>query len=172
MINRIRNPKSEMRNNIYVLLNNIRSLHNVGSIFRTSEGAGVKKIFICGQTGYPPREEISKTALGAEEYVPWQYYIDPIDCIKKLKKQGVQIVALEQTNKSVDYRKFSAKGGSTRGGKPKYPLCLIVGHEIEGVQDKILDLCDSVIEIPMKGKKQSLNVSVAFGIAVYTLANK
>jgi len=149
-----------MKKDIYVLLNNIRSLHNVGSIFRTSDGAGVKKIFLCGQTGYPPREEISKTALGAEDCVPWEYYIDPLDCIKMLKKKGIRIVALEQTKKSVDYRKL----------KPKYPLCLIVGHEIDGVSDKILKLCDSIIEIPMKGKKQSLNVSVAFGIAVYELA--
>ena len=148
-----------MKKAIYILLNNIRSLHNVGSIFRTSDGAGVKKIFLCGQTGYPPREEISKTALGAEECVPWEYYIDPIDCVKKLKKMGVRITALEQEMNSVDYRKF----------KPKYPVCLVVGHEIDGVSDKILKLCDDVIEIPMKGKKQSLNVSVAFGIAVYEL---
>ena len=148
-----------MNKEIYVLLNNIRSLHNVGSVFRTSDGAGVKKIFLTGQTGYPPREEISKTALGAEETVPWAYYIDPIDCIKELRRKGIKIVALEQTGRSMDYRKF----------RPKYPLCLVVGHEIEGVQKKILSLCDSVIEIPMGGKKQSLNVSVAFGIAVYGL---
>ena len=148
-----------MKKGIYVLLNNIRSLHNVGSIFRTSDGARVKKIFLCGQTGYPPREEITKTALGAEECVPWEYYIDPIDCIKKLKKRGIRIVALEQTKKSIDCTKF----------KPKYPLCMVVGHEIDGVQDKILSLCDAVIEIPMYGKKRSLNVSVAFGIAVYEL---
>lgn len=150
-----------MKKEVYVLLNNIRSLHNVGSIFRTSDGAGVKKIFLTGQTGYPPREEISKTALGAEECVPWEYYIDPLDCIKKLKKDGVNIVALEQTEKSVDYLKF----------KPEYPLCLVVGHEIEGVQKKILSLCDSCIEIPMRGKKQSLNVSVAFGIVAYGLTS-
>ena len=148
-----------MKNPVYVLLNNIRSLHNVGSIFRTSDGAGVKKIFLCGQTGYPPREEITKTAIGAEEILPWEYYIDPLDCVKKLKKKGVQIVALEQTRKSIDYKKF----------KPKYPVCLVVGHEIEGVEEGILKLCDAFIEIPMKGEKQSLNVSVAFGVAVYEL---
>jgi tRNA G18 (ribose-2'-O)-methylase SpoU len=150
-----------MKQEIYIILNNIRSLHNVGSIFRTSDGAGVKKLYLCGQTGYPPREEITKTALGAEEVVPWEYYIDPIDCIKKLKKKGIQIVALEQTEKSADYKKF----------KPKYPLCLVIGHEIDGVEEEILKLCDSTIEIPMKGKKQSLNVSVAFGIAIYQLFN-
>ncbi len=156
----MRNQKSEIRNDVYILLNNIRSLHNVGSIFRTSDGAGVKKLFLCGQTGYPPREEIAKTALGAEEIVPWEYYIDPIDCIKKLKKEGIQIVALEQTSKSIDYKKL----------KPKYPICLVVGHEIDGVSKEILELCDEAIEIPMHGEKQSLNVSVAFGIAIYELA--
>lgn len=150
-----------MKKDIYVLLNNIRSLHNVGSIFRTSDGAGVKKIFLCGQTGYPPREEISKTAIGAEEIVPWEYWINAKECIQKLlkSKKSVQIIALEQNKKSIDYQKF----------KPKYPICLVVGHEIEGVEKGILDMCDAVIEIPMRGKKKSLNVSVAFGVAVYSL---
>ncbi|MBN2096192.1 RNA methyltransferase [Candidatus Peregrinibacteria bacterium] len=157
-----------MRKDVYVLLNNIRSLHNVGSIFRTADGAGVKKIFLCGQTGYPPREEITKTAIGAEETVPWEYWIDAKECIKKLchsdqgggmNKKSIQLVALEQTKKSIDYRKF----------KSKYPICLVLGHEIDGVEHGILDLCDEAIEIPMHGKKQSLNVSVAFGIAVYSL---
>ncbi len=155
-------PQSEIMNKeIYVLLNNIRSLHNVGSIFRTADGAGVKKIFLCGQTGYPPREEITKIAIGAEETVPWEYWIDAKDCIKKLlkNKKSVQLVALEQTENSQDYKKF----------KPKYPLCLVLGHEIDGVEQGILDLCDTAIEIPMYGKKQSLNVSVAFGIAIYSL---
>lgn len=150
-----------MNKEIYVLLNNIRSLHNVGSIFRTADGAGVKKLFLCGQTGYPPREDITKTAIGAEEAVPWEYWIDAKDCIKKLlkNKKSVQLVALEQTENSQDYKKF----------KPKYPICLVLGHEIDGVEQGILDLCDTAIEIPMHGKKQSLNVSVAFGIAVYSL---
>lgn len=148
-----------MNKKIYVLLNSVRSLHNVGSIFRTSDGAGVKKIFLCGQTGYPPREEITKTAIGAEEVVPWEYWIDAKECMAMLNKKSVQLVALEQTKKSIDYRKF----------KPKHPICLVVGHEIDGVEQGILDLCDSAIEIPMHGEKQSLNVSVAFGVVVYSL---
>ena len=150
-----------MTKEVYILLNNIRSLHNVGSIFRTSDGAGVKKIYLCGQTGYPPRPDITKTAIGAEEVVPWEYWIDAKECIQNLlkSKKSVQLVALEQTKKSVDYKKF----------KPKYPICLVVGHEIDGVEQGILDLCDAAIEIPMKGEKQSLNVSVAFGVAVYEL---
>ena len=150
-----------MKKSVYVLLNNIRSLHNVGSIFRTADGAGVKKLFLCGQTGYPPREEISKTALGAEEVVPWEYHIDPIDCIKKLKNRGIQMVALEQTKKSIDYSKF----------KPKHPICLVLGHEIDGISEEILELCDAAIEIPMNGEKKSLNVSVAFGVAIYSLCS-
>ncbi|MCK5616249.1 RNA methyltransferase [Candidatus Pacearchaeota archaeon] len=150
-----------MNKEIYVLLNNIRSLHNVGSIFRTSDGAGVHKVFLCGQTGYPPREEITKTAIGAEESVDWEYWMDPIECIQKLKKEGVRIVALEQTKKSVDYREV----------KLDHPICLVVGNEIDGVSKEILKLCDSAIEIPMHGKKQSLNVSVAFGVTIYQLFN-
>ncbi|MBU1017544.1 RNA methyltransferase [Patescibacteria group bacterium] len=148
-----------MKKEIYVLLSNIRSLHNVGSIFRTSDGARVKKLFLCGQTGYPPREDITKTAIGAEEVVPWEYWIDAKECMAMLNKKSVQLVALEQTKKSIDYRKF----------KPEYPICLVLGHEIDGVEQGILDLCDAAIEIPMHGKKQSLNVSVAFGIAIYEL---
>lgn len=144
---------------IYVLLNNIRSLHNVGSIFRTSDGAGVTKLFLCGQTGFPPRTEITKTAIGAEETVNWEYNIDPIECITKLKEKGIAMVALEQTETSQDFHNF----------KPDGPVCLVVGNEIDGVNHEILDLCDSAIEIPMHGKKQSLNVSVAFGIAIYEL---
>ena len=95
--------------------------------------------------------------------MPWEYWIDAKDCIQKLlkNKKSVQLVALEQTKKSIDYRKL----------KPKYPICLVVGHEIDGVEKGILDLCDAAIEIPMHGKKQSLNVSVAFGVVVYGLGN-
>ncbi len=149
-----------MKKELYVLLDNIRSLHNVGSIFRTCDGAGVKKVFLCGQTGYPPREEIHKTAIGAEKTVEWAYYIDALDCIAELKKRGIELVALEQSKGSVDYKKY----------KPNGPVCLVVGHEIEGVSDEILKACDKAIEIPMHGQKQSLNVSVAFGIAIYDLS--
>lgn len=149
-----------MKKDVYVLLNNIRSLHNVGAIFRTSDGAGVKKIFLCGQTGFPPRPDITKTAIGAEEVVPWEYYIEARDCITRLKKDGVRLVALEQTEKSTDYRKLKAEG----------PICLVLGNEIDGVEHTIIRECDAAIEIPMQGEKQSLNVSVAFGIAIYQLA--
>ncbi len=144
---------------ISVLLNNIRSMHNVGSIFRTSDGAGINHVYLCGYTPYPPRKEISKTALNAEENVAWSYHADAIDLIKKLKKEGTEIVALELTEESVDYREF----------KPSKNTCLILGHETEGVDAETLSLVDKVIKLPMRGKKESLNVSVAYGVAVYEL---
>ena len=142
-----------------VLLNNIRSMHNVGSIFRTSDGAGIDHIYLCGYTPYPPRKEISKTALHADETMSWSYYLNSIELIKKLKKEGVEIVALELTEESIDYRKF----------KPSKNTCLILGHETEGVDKETLSLVDKVIKLPMRGKKGSLNVSVAYGIAAYEL---
>jgi tRNA G18 (ribose-2'-O)-methylase SpoU len=148
-----------MKKEIYVLLHNIRSLYNVGSIFRTADAAGVSKIFICGYTGTPPRKEITKTAIGAEEYVEWEHYPDPVSLIYELKQKNIQIISLEKTPKSIDFKTF----------KPKYPLCLTLGHELEGVRADILDLSDAVISIPMLGQKESLNVSVAFGISIYSL---
>ena len=144
---------------VYVLAHNIRSMHNIGSIFRTSDGAGVSKIYLTGYSACPPRKEISKTALGAEEFIPWEFYKNPLTLVKKLKKDKFQIIALERTEGSKNIFDF----------KPKYPCCLIVGNEIEGVPPELLDLCDKKLEIPMRGTKESLNVSVAFGIAVYAL---
>ncbi len=141
------------------LLNNIRSLHNVGSMFRTADGAGVKKLYLCGETGIPPRPEIAKTALGAEESVPWEYWMDAMECISKLKGEGFKIVALELGPKSVDYRKLKVEG----------PICLVVGNEVGGVPAEILRLCDDSMQIPMRGIKESLNVSVSFGVAAYEL---
>lgn len=141
------------------MAHNIRSLYNVGALFRTADGAGVSKIYLTGYTGQPPRDQISKTALGAEETVPWEHYVDPLELIDKLKKEGVSIVALESTKDSVLYTDF----------KPNFPLCLIVGHEVEGVPDELLEKCDDVIHIPMRGVKESLNVTIAFGVAVYEL---
>lgn len=144
---------------VYVLAHNIRSLHNVGSIFRTCDGAGVSKLYLAGYSGVPPRKEITKTALGADGSVAWEFHKDPVSVIKMLKKDGVQIVALEKNKKSTDIRKF----------KPKYPVCMIVGNEINGVEESLLRLSDHILHIPMHGKKESLNVSVAFGIGIYQL---
>ena len=147
------------RLSLCVVLNNIRSLHNVGTIFRTADGAGVGKIWLCGITGYPPQGGIAKTALGAENHVPWEYRENILDLIKELKTEGYQIVLLEQMRGSTSHDAFKAKS----------QVCLVVGNEVEGIAEELQSLSDAAIEIEMDGIKNSLNVSVAFGIAVYQL---
>ena len=152
---------------VSVLLHDIRSTHNVGSIFRTSDALGVNKIYLSGITPEPTdkygraRKDIAKVALGAEKTISWEYIDSPKDLIKKLKKNGFQVIALEQTKKSLDYKNVKAKP----------PILFIVGNEIEGVDKGILNLSDIVTEIPMIGKKESLNVSVAFGVALFRILN-
>ena len=142
-----------------VVLNNIRSLHNVGTIFRTADGAGVEKIWLCGITGYPPQGGIAKTALGAENHVPWEYREDVLSLLKELKDTGHQIVLLEQMQGSVSHDVFKARP----------PVCLVVGNEVSGISDALQSMSDAAIEIEMDGIKNSLNVAVAFGICVYQL---
>ena len=147
-----------------VVLNNIRSLFNVGSIFRTADGAGVEKIYLCGYTGFPPQSQISKTALGAEQRVPWEHEKDVVKVIARLKQEGYQIVLLEQLEQSIDYHEFELRS-------PRGPVCLVVGNEIEGVSEGLLPYCDAAVEIEMAGVKNSLNVSVAFGVVAYHLSH-
>lgn len=142
-----------------VILENIRSLHNVGSIFRTADGAGFDKVFLTGYTGAPPDRRIEKVSLGAENFLEWEKNEDPIDCVKKLKEDGFTILALEQTSKSQDL--FSIKLESVE------KIALILGNEVEGVSKELLMLADKALEIPMRGQKGSLNVSIAAGIAMY-----
>jgi len=142
-----------------VVLNDIRSLYNVGSIFRTCDGVGVEKVWLCGITGYPPNQQIAKTALGAEQQVPWEYRQDVLTVIRELKKRKYQIVLLEQTSGSILYDHFKPK--------PTPGVGLVIGNEVEGVASRILPYCDAAVEIEMAGIKNSLNVSVAFGIAAY-----
>lgn len=151
-----------MESQLVVIAHNIRSLHNVGAIFRTSEGAGVDKIYLTGYTGIPPRKEISKVALGSEERVPWEQSKNISTLITKLKAEGYSIVSLEQDPRSIDYRAF----------KPKPQTALIIGNEVRGVSKQLRDRSDSIIELPMHGNRKSLNVSVAFGIAIYELSSK
>ena len=143
----------------YVICDNIRSLENIGSIFRTADALGVTKIYLCGISGRPPHHKISKTALGAENTVPWEYCRQIGRLIDKLKKSKINIIALEQDKKSILYTKL----------KPKFPLALILGNEVKGVSKKTLQKCDKIIELPMAGKKESLNVSVSFGVAGYEI---
>ncbi len=152
-------------NKLYLILNNIRSVHNVGSIFRTADGAGVGKIYLIGTTPAPtdrfgrPRPDLSKVALGAERSLKWEHLPSAEALIQKLKKEGVQIIALEQSPDAIDYKEV----------KLKYPSAIILGEEVHGIPKEILDQCDIICQIPMKGKKESLNVSVAAGIALFRI---
>ncbi|MCD6284216.1 TrmH family RNA methyltransferase [bacterium] len=143
----------------YVICDNIRSLENIGSIFRTSDGLIIDKIFLCGICGTPPSQKISKTALGAEENIPWEYHFWTWKIIEKLKKEKVKIVVLEQKRNATCLEKF----------KPEFPLALVIGNEIKGVSESVLKRADKIVYIPMLGKKESFNVSVAFAIAAYKI---
>lgn len=145
-----------------VVLNNIRSLYNVGAIFRTADGIGIEKLWLCGITGYPPQSGIAKTALGAEENVIWEYRKDILSLLRELKTQGYQIVLLEQIKGSVVHDEFI----------PERPVCLVVGNEINGISDDLIALCDQAVEIDMAGIKNSLNVAVAFGIIGYHIRSQ
>jgi 23S rRNA (guanosine2251-2'-O)-methyltransferase len=151
-----------MAQKFILILPNIRSGHNVGAMFRTADGAGVDKIFLTGYSPCPPHPQVDKVSLGAEKAVPWEWARYTVPLLKKLKAEGYNLVALEQTKKSVTLYKW----------KPKFPLALVVGNEVAGVSKSLLKLCDEVIEIPMRGAKNSLNVSIAGGIALYHIANK
>jgi len=144
---------------IYVIVENVRSLFNVGAIFRTADGVRAAGIYLTGFTGCPPRKEIRRVALGAEVSVPWVYERDPLVAIASLKDRGVQVVALEQTGGSADFRAFPYR----------LPVAVVVGHEVEGVRPESLAACDGVVQIPMLGEKDSLNVSVASGVMLYEL---
>lgn len=146
----------------YVVCDNIRSLENIGSIFRTADALGASKIFLCGISGQPPNHKISKTALGAEKTLPFEYCRQTWRLLDRLKRGKIYIVALEQDKKAVDYRKF----------EPKFPLALIIGNEVKGISKKTLSKADKIIFLPMRGKKESLNVSVAFGVAGYHIIKK
>lgn len=145
---------------IYALCDNIRSLYNVGAIFRTSDGAFIEKLYLTGYTPHPPRKEIEKVALGSTLSVPFEYHKDPVELIKKLKSEGIKICVLEITDEKKLIWDFK---------KEDFPMCLVIGNEITGVSKEIIDLADFSAEIPMYGMKQSLNVSVAYGIGIYEL---
>ena len=146
----------------YVICDNIRSLENIGSIFRTSDALNVDKIFLCGICGKPHHQKISKTALGAEKWIAWEHCGKTWQVIDKLKKENVFIVALEQGKNTLLYSKF----------KPKFPLALVIGNEVKGISSSALKRADKIISLPMFGKKESLNVAVAFGIAGYEINKK
>ena len=148
-----------------LILPDIRSAINVGAIFRTADAVGIDKIYLVGVTPRPNdqfgriQKDIAKSALGAETFIPWEYKENLLPVIKKLKKDGYEIVALEQDKKSIDYRKY----------KKTTKIALILVEEVNGIDKKILKYCDKIIEIPMHGKKESLNVSVAAGVALFRI---
>jgi len=144
---------------LLTLLDNIRSLYNVGAIFRTADAVRLDKLYLTGITAFPPRKEIDKTALGAVNTVPWEYQSDALPVIQELKRTGTRIVVLEHTSDSQSYMEF----------KPTFPVCLVLGNEVFGVQEQLVEAADAAIEIPMYGSKQSLNVSIAYGIVIYQL---
>ncbi|MBP9856140.1 MAG: RNA methyltransferase [Candidatus Pacebacteria bacterium] len=154
-----------MKSQLELILHNIRSNHNVGSIFRTADGAGVAKLWLTGYTPAPldqfkrVNNEIAKTALGAEQSLAWEKRESIVDLITDLKNQGYKVLALEQNEKSINYTEVKLTGKTA----------LIVGNEVGGVEPEILNLCDQIIEIPMRGTKESLNVAVATGIIAYKL---
>jgi len=149
----------EKRNPLYVVCENIRSLYNVGSIFRTADSLFIEKLYLCGFTGYPPRKKINKVALGAVETVPWEYSWDTQSQLIRLKEKNVTCVALEHTDESINFHKF----------RFPFPVALVIGNEYEGITQETLNLCDYAVEIPMGGIKQSLNVAIAFGIAGFEI---
>jgi tRNA G18 (ribose-2'-O)-methylase SpoU len=153
---------------IVLLLDNIRSVHNVGSIFRTAETLGISKIYCVGTTPAPvdrfgrKRKDLAKVALGAEDFTEWEHVDKAEATVKGYKRKGYEVVALEQDNESVDYKKIKMEADSL----------VILGSEVEGVSKSLLRLADVIVEIPMKGKKESLNVSVAAGIFLFRLFDK
>ncbi len=159
--------KKSKKTEVVVVLPDIRSSYNIGSIFRTSDATGVSKIYICGYSPCPtdkfnrPQKEIAKTALGAEKQIPWEYKKDVQRVIKNLKEEGFAVVAIEQDERSIAYKKFFKK----RGDK----IAIVFGNEVEGLPKKIIASCDAVVDIPMLGEKESLNVSVSAGIILYEL---
>ena len=146
-----------------VLLHNIRSSHNVGSIFRTCDGAGVGEIILSGYTPAPldrfgrPQKDIAKTALGAEKLIPWTTVKNPMKAIAQMRKRGFTVVGVEQDTRALDYRSYTNEK----------PTLYIFGNEVRGISKTLRDACDVLIEIPMQGKKESLNVSVAAGVALF-----
>ena len=152
----------------FLILDNVRSMENVGSIFRTADAAGVSKIYLCGITPKPPRKEIDKTALGATDSVDWEYHEDIKTIIHNLKNEGVFIIAVEQEERSVPYNKVRDNFLLDLSEKTAF----VVGNEVDGISKEILDLADVIAEIPMHGKKNSLNVSVATGIVLFKSIEK
>jgi 23S rRNA (guanosine2251-2'-O)-methyltransferase len=147
---------------VAVLLDNVRSLYNVGAFFRTADAAGVERLHLCGITGRPPKHAIAKTALGAEDSVPWEHTWEPVALIQSLRLRSYEIAAVETTIHAVDLFDWT----------PRFPVCVIFGHEVDGIRPEVSALCDTHVRIPMLGAKHSLNVATAGGVVIYELLRK
>jgi tRNA G18 (ribose-2'-O)-methylase SpoU len=158
----VEEAKLKKRTNISLILDNIRSMHNIGAIFRSSEGALIEKIYLCGISATPPRPEIEKTALGATEIVPFEYYDDTSELIEELKNKGVKVVALELADGATEYNKYELDG----------PTAIVLGNEVYGVSDEVMDMVDDCVYIPMHGRANSLNVATACGIVCFEFLKK
>jgi len=156
--------KSSEKSPLTIVLDNVRSLNNIGSIFRTSDAFLIEEILLCGITATPPHREIHKTALGAEESVNWQYFEDTLDALAYLKTKGYTTLALEQADEAQMLDVFQPKRGA------KYAI--ILGNEVKGVRQDVVDACDTCIEIPQFGTKHSLNVSISGGIVIWDFFTK
>lgn len=150
------------RQPVHVVVDNIRSAFNVGSIFRTSDAGTVAHIHLCGMAAHPPHKKLEKTALGAFEYVPWTYYERVKDCLAALKAQGIPVVAIEVADGARDMHDFDW---------PR-PVAIMFGNEVNGIHERNLKRCDHVVKIPMHGYKNSINVATAFGIVLYDILGK
>ena len=156
--------KTEEKTPLIVILDNIRSLSNIGSVFRTSDAFRIEKIYLCGYTAQPPHREIQKTAIGATKSVIWEHREDVFSLIKELQKENTEVYAIEQTKDSIMLDDFTPNKSKK--------TALIYGNEVEGVQQEAIDLCDGVIEIPQIGTKHSLNISVSNGVVLWDLFTK
>jgi 23S rRNA (guanosine2251-2'-O)-methyltransferase len=145
-----------------VLLDNVRSLYNVGAFFRTADAAAIEKLYLCGITGHPPHRAIAKTALGADETVPWEHSWDAPTLMAALRCRGYELAAIETTPHSLDLFDWV----------PRFPVCVVFGHEVDGIRPLISDLCDTHVRIPMLGAKHSLNVATAGGVVLFELLRK
>ena len=153
--------KSAPKTPLIIVLDNIRSLNNIGSVFRTADAFLIEKIYLCGITAKPPHKDIHKTALGSTESVQWEYESDTLDVIRRLKKKGVKVLAIEQAENATMLSDFHPQKGVT--------YAAVFGHEVKGVSQAAIDLSDAVIEIPQFGTKHSLNIAVSCGVITWDL---
>lgn len=156
--------KQAKKTPIIIILDDIRSLHNIGSVFRTADAFLIEKIYLCGITATPPNKEIHKTALGATDTVSWEYAKDVLEVIENLKRENIAVFAIEQVENSISLQEFVPKDGE------KYAL--VFGNEVKGVSQEAIKICEGTIEIPQLGTKHSLNISVSAGIVVWDIFQK